>query len=171
MSLSEVFDTGSGAMHPWANLRINNLTVDGTLTTNGQIIQQQGLVNTYFDILVGETVITPVTYRTIPVTVSTGTYSIYIEACACSTAGTPGGGVYNIFGTIIGINDGVFTTTTPATGTTPTILNMRSAYTASGTLGVLVTTSGTNILLQAQNGFAGNITDWQLITKVIGPIV
>jgi len=33
MSLSEIFD--HGAAHPWANLRVNNLTVDGTLTTPG----------------------------------------------------------------------------------------------------------------------------------------
>jgi len=30
MSISEIFD--HGAPHPWANLRVNNLAVDGTLT-------------------------------------------------------------------------------------------------------------------------------------------
>lgn len=31
MSISEIFDNG---IHPWANLRFNNLTIDGTITNN-----------------------------------------------------------------------------------------------------------------------------------------
>jgi hypothetical protein len=36
MSVSELFDHGSA--HPWADLRMNNLTVDGNLTVSGSSI-------------------------------------------------------------------------------------------------------------------------------------
>jgi hypothetical protein len=45
MSLSEIFD--HGAAHPWANLRINNLTVDGTIT-GGTGGGNQGTLNITF---------------------------------------------------------------------------------------------------------------------------
>jgi hypothetical protein len=35
MSLSEIFD--HGAPHPWANLRINNLSIDGSISNNTQV--------------------------------------------------------------------------------------------------------------------------------------
>jgi len=55
MSLVEVFDHGTP--HPWANFRINNLTVDGAINTNGN--------TTVIDLVIpmfGAFLLTPFTY-------------------------------------------------------------------------------------------------------------
>jgi hypothetical protein len=172
MSLVEISNTTS---HPWANLRVNSLQVDGDITTNvlninGTISENNGLINVYYDTVLGSTSSSAVTYRTIPITINTGAYGIDIQSVAFTTAGTPGAGGYGRIGDIISLNAGIVQPRNYVFG--PVYLGTRAFYPANSTgLNATVTTSGSNILLQVQNGFPGNTTNWYIKTEVIGPCV
>jgi hypothetical protein len=86
MSLSELMNNGNS--HPWANLRVNNFTIDGNLMVKGSIIPgpSPGIINIYYNqITTSDTSVQ--TYLTIPVTNNNCIYDVNIKAIGYTSAG------------------------------------------------------------------------------------
>jgi hypothetical protein len=158
MSLSEIFDNGDGALHTWANLRINNFTADGNVSFNGTITQRV-LVTNFIEGGTTRAISTPITVLTIPLSNNNALYLVNVTAQGYTTLGTIGAGVYakNVSSfTTVG---GVITNN----GTVETPINSRwGGYqmAPSTLLGIILSLFGQNILVQVQNDFPGNTMDW-----------
>jgi hypothetical protein len=157
MSLSEIFNSGS--QHPWANLRFNNLKLDGTLSTGG------GLITTYTNNLITTDILTHI-FLTIPVTNPNSVYQVDIKAIAYSTSGSPGYGAYCRYIAVYSIVGGslLFATTIDDTSTP-------FGYSGAFEIGIIVNSSPTSLQCAIINENIGQTTNWTIITQVISNII
>jgi hypothetical protein len=168
MSLSEIFNDGSS--HPWANLRINNLTIDNGLTLNGSATILVPGVSTTTINYVTTTSTSPTNYITFTA-VANGTYLINIDATSYITSGSgAGGGAFNSLNEVVVFNGG----SVPANGSlqySPINQRVGAIYGTTYLLGPQISITGSTINLQVINGnTSANSTDFVILTTIIGPV-
>lgn len=156
MSLSEVFD--HGVPIPWANLRNNNLNLDGTFSTGGKLsvlyTHNVTFSNTAQNI-----------YLTIPI-INNSVFEINIIAIAYTTIGFLGAGCYSKFNEVLSFVGGslLFSNTIENT-TTP------FGYSGAMPIGALITTTPISIECKVENTNPGNTTQWIILTNVISNVI
>jgi len=164
MSLSECLD--HSVPIPWANMRFNDVTLDGNLliTGTGKSSTGDGLITTYTNGLVTNNT-SPTTYLTIPITNTNSVYQVTIIAIAYTTVGALGAGVYSEINSVYSIVGGVLTYSVIA----KPVINVPIGY---GTIpGANIIPSGIELICQVQNTNAGQTTDWVILTRVISNVI
>jgi hypothetical protein len=158
MSLSETFD--HGVPIPWANMRFNNVDIDGT-TTNSRIFQIQGTAS------FSDTATHTIYSYTLPTT-NNGTFSFIYKLLA---KGGPSGSTANAF------YQRTYSLVQITSGVTSSALNYTNSFAIIGfpgnSIGENTTVVGNVVNFTAANMNAGQTTNyaWQITVYSINPSI
>lgn len=167
MSVAELLDHGQA--HPWANLRLNNVTVDGTETSIWPInpalpIESQSI--TYTGLPVRTTAPGAVIVFTYPIPVPAATNFSIVFLFGINVKGGPAGVTNNAaFREICQVfqrTGGVITSSAVTVSTSFTTVGF-----AAASILQTIATVGPNFVFGVENTAAGQTADWTWYVKVL----